>query len=36
VGLEADLPSTIEFFREVGASRYLAEAEELRATSRSA
>ena len=35
-GLDADLPSAIEFFREVGASTYLAEAERLLARTRSA
>ncbi|MGH3080064.1 MAG: ATP-binding protein [Gaiellaceae bacterium] len=35
-GLDADLAVAIEFFREAGASRYLAEAEALLATSRSA
>jgi class 3 adenylate cyclase/tetratricopeptide (TPR) repeat protein len=35
-GLDADLPAATEFFREAGASRYLAEAEALIATSRSA
>jgi class 3 adenylate cyclase len=35
-GLDADLPVAVEFFREAGASRYLADAEALLATSRSA
>jgi class 3 adenylate cyclase/tetratricopeptide (TPR) repeat protein len=35
-GLDADLPSAIAFFREVGAAAYLSEAEALLATSRSA
>jgi class 3 adenylate cyclase/tetratricopeptide (TPR) repeat protein len=35
-GLDADLPAAIEFFRKVEASAYLAEAEELLATTRSA
>jgi class 3 adenylate cyclase/tetratricopeptide (TPR) repeat protein len=35
-GLDADLPAAIEFFREVGASAYLDEAESLIAKSRSA
>jgi class 3 adenylate cyclase len=35
-GLDADLPSAIEFFRQVDASTYLDEAERLLATSRSA
>ena len=35
-GLDADLATAIEFFREVGASTYLAEAESLAAKSRSA
>jgi class 3 adenylate cyclase len=35
-GLDADLPSAIDFFREAGASAHLAEAEALLASSRSA
>jgi hypothetical protein len=35
-GVDAELLAAIAFFREVGASAYLAEAERLRATSRSA
>ena len=35
-GLDAELPKAIEFFREVGASAYLADAESLLAKSRSA
>jgi len=35
-GLDADLPAAIEFFQEVGASAYLADAEALLAKSRSA
>jgi hypothetical protein len=35
-GLPADLPAATEFFREVGAVRWLREAEQLLATSRSA
>ena len=36
VGIDADLPSAVAFFREVGARAYLDEAEGLLATSRSA
>ena len=35
-GLLTDLPTAVEFFREVGASHYLAEVESLLAKSRSA
>lgn len=35
-GLDSDLAPAIEFFREVGATAYLAEAESLGATTRSA
>jgi hypothetical protein len=35
-GVDADLPVAIEFFRQVGATAYLAEAEDLVAKSRSA
>jgi hypothetical protein len=35
-GLDADLSAAIGFFREVGAAAYLAEAESLLASSRSA